>query len=297
MAVSQMNTYTQVGAVEEVSDIVTMVSPTKTPALTLFGSEPTDNTMFQWQEDALAAVAVNAQVEGAAAVAASMDPTTMRSGYTQIFEKTVSVAGSARKRKMYGTTDEFARQMAKKTKEIKLDVEHALVGTAQAAVAGDGSTARKLTGVQVQNAAGAIFANGGTARALTETILLAAGAAVYASGGEPTILMIKPTDSQIVAAMSAATGRLRDFGSMKKIVNVVDIYECPYGEYKVVLNRVMRASDALLLDPTMWKMRPFRPWQTEKLAKTGDFDASMLIGEFGVANSNFLSSGNIRDLS
>lgn len=297
MAVTKMDTYTQVGAVEEVSDIVSLISPTKTPALTLFGSEPTDNTYFQWQEDALDAVAVNAQVEGAAAIAANMNPTTMRTGNTQIFEKTVSVSGSAQRRKMHGTTNEFNRQLAKKSKEIKLDMEHALVGLAQAGVAGDSVTARKLTGVQIQHVAGAIQANGGTPRAFSETLLLAAGEAAYNAGAEPTILMIKPADAKIVSAMAAATGRHRDMDDMRKIVNVVDVYVCPYGEYKVVLNRVQRTSDALLLDPSMWKLRPFRAWQTEKLAKTGDSDQSMLLGEYGLSNKNYASGINVRDLS
>ena len=49
--------------------------------------------------------------------------------------------------------------------------------------------------------------------------------------------MIKPADAQTVANFAASSGRERDFGTGKTVVNVVDIYVSPYGTYKTVLNR------------------------------------------------------------
>ena len=62
--------------------------------------------------------------------------------------------------------------------------------------------------------------------------------------------MIKPADAQTVANFAASSGRERDFGTGKTVVNVVDIYVSPYGTYKTVLNRHQITSRAFLIDPT-----------------------------------------------
>ena len=296
MAASKFTTYDQVGKKEEVSDIITILSPTETPALTMLGDEATDNTLYQWQEDALAAPAVNAQVEGADAPAASQTATTMRSGTTQIFSKTVKVAGAANRMKMYGAPKELARQMTKKSKEIKRDLEYALVGTAQTQVTGDDSTARKFNSIQAQTTNSA--ANGGTPRAFTETLLLTQSQLAYTNGSDISVLMVKPADTLIIAGFAAATGRQREYyPDDKKITNVVNIYESPFNTLKVVKNRWLKTTDALFLDPSMWKRRVYRDWFTQELAITGDFIAKQIIGEFGLTHRNYSDGVLLTDLS
>ena len=48
-----MESYTVVGTKEDVSDVITMISPTKTPFLSSIGTRPVHNKIFEWQEDAL----------------------------------------------------------------------------------------------------------------------------------------------------------------------------------------------------------------------------------------------------
>lgn len=298
MATAFVKTYDQVGRKEEVSDIITILTPSETPALTMLGSEPTDNILYQWQEDTLDAPAANAQVDGADAPAANQGATTMRSNTTQIFAKTVKVSGSANASKMYGVTKEFARQMAKKGKEIKRDVEYALVQSAQVTVTGDNATARKFAGFQGQTNAGSKLANSGTPRALTENLVLTASQTAYTNGSDISVLMIKPADSLIVAGFAAATGRLREFETgERKITNVINIYESPFNTLKVVKNRQMKTTDAMFIDPSMWKLRPYRNWFTIDLAVTGDFTAKELIGEFGLTHRNWDDGIWLTDLS
>ena len=49
-------TYEQVGIKEDISDVISNISPTKTPFQTSIGNEKITNTLFQWQTDALRAV-------------------------------------------------------------------------------------------------------------------------------------------------------------------------------------------------------------------------------------------------
>lgn len=292
-----MNTYVQVGKVEEISEEISLISPTNTPFYSMIGSESVSNTLYEWMEDKLDAPASNAAVEGADAPAANQVPVSMRQNYTQIFTKTVSTTGTADKMALHGKPGvEFARQMAKKSKEIKRDVEYALVGTRQAAAAGNSTTARTFGGAQAQFDASVTLDAATTA--LTETLIETAAQNAYTQGGDPDTLIIKPSDSIKISAFAAATGRQRFLeADGKKIVNVVNIYVTPFGELKVVMDRWIAATDALLVDAGMWKLKIFRNWFTKQLAETGDAHKSQIIGEFGLAHRNYFSGAMIINLT
>ncbi|GAB5503421.1 SU10 major capsid protein [Pyruvatibacter sp.] len=292
---AQYKSYDTVGAKEDVDDIISNLSPTDTPFQSLIGGENINSKLFEWQEDSLDDVRDNAQVEGFEASDATLAPTVMRDNTTQILEKTIKVSGSTDAIDHYGRDKETAYQLRKASKELKRDFEHGLVGTAQTKVTGDSSTARKFAGVQAQIHAD-VTTDAGTAP-LTETLVVDAGEKLYTAGADSSILMIKPSDSKIVAAFAQAAGRERDLKNESKIVNVVDVYVSPFGECKVVMNRWLRATDALLFDPAMWKKQTLRSWSRETLAKTGDSTKIMIVGEFSLKHRNYKGSGLIENLT
>src|SRR3546814_10514390 len=57
-------TYDSVGAKEDVSDVISMLTPHKVPFSTSIGSETVKQKVYQWQEDELDPAQDNAQVEG-----------------------------------------------------------------------------------------------------------------------------------------------------------------------------------------------------------------------------------------
>ncbi len=101
-------TYDQIGIKEDISDVITNISPTTTPFQSLLKNERVNNTLFQWQEDSLASVGNNAVVEGADATDSDMTPTVMRSNVTQIMQKTVRISGTADSVSTYGRAKETA---------------------------------------------------------------------------------------------------------------------------------------------------------------------------------------------
>ena len=119
----------------------------------------------------------------------------------------------------------------------------------------------------------------------------------YTNGSDPTLFMIPPGKAQVLAGFSAASGRNREISQGKTLVNVIDLYVSPYGEYKVVLNRHMLASVALLIDPTMFKQCVLRPFSRTLLAKTGDADTHMVVGEYSCKHTNFGDSVKITGLT
>lgn len=305
MSSTFFKTYDQVGIKEDISDVITNISPTKTPFQSLIKTERVNNRLFQWQEDSLAAVASNAQQEGFTASDSAMAATVMRSNYTQIMAKTVNVSATADTVSTYGRAKETAYQLAKKADELKRELEFHLVGKAQNASAGaDGSAARTFAnafGTDVNSNAvidSSVTVDAGTA-ALTETHILTAGQKMFEAGSEGKYLMIKPADSLLVAAFPQASGRYRTFdgGKEKTVVNVVDLYVSPFGEYKVVLNRFQKATEALIVDPSMWSLAVLRPWTRELLAKTGDNDRHLIVGEFSLKHKNYKGTGRITGLT
>ena len=138
---------------------------------------------------------------------------------------------------------------------------------------------------------------GGTA-ALTEAMILANGQALYAAGGDAKVLMVKPADSLLISAFTGASGRSREFNDGNKtLTNVVNLYVSPFGEYKVVLNRHQMTTHAFLLDPSMWRTASLRPFARTLLAKTGDSDTHMVVGELGLMHKNPSGSGQINALT
>lgn len=296
---AMITTYEQVGKKEDVSDIISNISPTKTPFQSAIGSEKVNNTLFQWQEDSLRAVATNAHAEGADAVDATIVPTVMRTNYTQILSETVKTSGTADVVSTYGRAKESAYQLAKSSSQVKRDFENALVGTAQDKAAGDNTTptARTFAGYQKQIASGNITYTGAGPAALDEAHFLTNLQTVYNAGAEPNTVMVTPSNSLIVADFAKASGRYRTMqtgtGGDNEVVNAVDVYVSPFGRVMIKLNRFLKSGNTLVFDPAQWKKSTLRNWTRQTLAVTGDAMRQMLVGEFSLKHSNQAASGII----
>ncbi len=289
-------TYSQVGKAEDVSNILSDITPTDTPMMTMAKTEKVSARTFSFLEDSLRAAASNAKVEGADAADITLIDIVERTNNTQILEETFRISGSADAVKTYGRAKETALQLGKTLKSIKRDLEFSLVGVDQAAVAGSSSVARKMASMINQISTG-VDAGANASDALTEAKLLEAGQTAFNNGSDPSVFMIKPADAQIVAGFSASAGRNREVAQGKTLVNVIDLYVSPYGEYKVVLNRHLETSHALLIDPSMFKVCVLRPFTRTLLAKQGDSDRHMVVGEYSCKHSNFGDSVKITGLS
>lgn len=312
---TQFKTYDQVGIKEDISDVITNISPTLTPFQSLLKSEKVANTVFGWQEDSLNAVADNAQVEAFTASDSTLIPTVLRQNYTQIMAKTVNVSATSDAVSTYGRAKETAYQLSKKSAELKREFEYHLVGKAQNAAAGDSSTARTFAnafgtyvgGASVIHADTTVTVDGDSGTAgnqagpLTEDAVLSANQKLYEAGSDASYIMVKPSDSLLVAAFAKAAGRYREINNGmagdKTLVNAIDLYVSPFGEQKVVINRFIKATEALVFKPEMFRLVTLRPFTRELLAKTGDSDRHLIVGEFSMKCLNSKGVARITNLS
>src|SRR5919108_2426592 len=213
-------TYSAVGNREDLSDVITRIDPTDTPFMS--GIEKTKATAVnhEWQVQALAPAAPNAALEGDDADVADAVTATVRLGHIcQISDKVARVTGTQQAVEHAGRDDELAYQEMLKGLELKRDMEAILVGTNQAKVTGNDTTARKtasvLSWIKTNTSKGAsgsdpAAADGtgsrtdGTQRAFVESSLKTVLQSIWNNGGKPDIIMTGGLNKQ---AFSTFTGR------------------------------------------------------------------------------------------
>ncbi|WP_445779231.1 DUF5309 domain-containing protein [Shewanella sp.] len=309
-------TYTAIGQREDLSDIIYNISPTDTPLMSSIGKTKATAVYHEWQVDSLAAASLtNKAVEGADATSATMGVTTRAGNRTQIFQKTVQIAGTLEAVDKAGRKSEKAYQLAKASSEVKRDMELTLLSN-QLAAAGDSSTARTLGGLQawlatngdfgtsgVAGASGTTARTEGTDRTFTEAILKTVVKEVYTAGGNPKVLMVNPAHKQTVSAFAgiAAQRYMAPSNEATTIIGAADVYLSDFGTMSVVPNRFMNATNAcdetaFVIDPDMLAIAYLRPFSTNELAKTGDSEKTQLICEATLEVKNEAAHGIIADL-
>ena len=294
-------TYSAKGIREDLSNIITNISPEETPFQSNIGKESVTNTLYEWQTDTLQAAATNAQLEGDDV--GTYDPVTATvrmQNYCQISRKTVVLSATEEIVNKAGRKSELAYQLAKKGSELKRDME-LIMTNSQVAAAGSTSAARTTgsilafiktnTDAQTNGTEPSYttlpnsLRTDGNVRTFTETILKNVIQKVWTSGGMPKILMTGPVNKQRVSGFSGiAATRFNIEGGARPatIVGAADVYVSDFGNVSVVANRFQRERDGLVLDPEYASVAYLRPFQQIELAKTGDAEKRMLVVEYGL---------------
>lgn len=126
--IANLVSYELKGVKESFANWISNISPTDTPFVSMTSKEKVQNKYFQWQEDTLGAVqSNNAFAEGSDADATTLAPTSVRKNVTQIMRKVVQVSDTASSLASYGRGKELQYQMEKAAKELKRDIEWALL--------------------------------------------------------------------------------------------------------------------------------------------------------------------------
>lgn len=309
-------TYQAIGNREDLTDVIYNISPTETPFMSSVGKTKATAVYHEWQTDSLSdAVADNAAVEGADATSLTVTPTARVGNRTQISTKTVQIAGTQESVDKAGRKSEKAYQLAKASSELKRDMEKTLLSN-NVAASGDSSTARTLGGLQAwletnYVGAGTAGSDGTTARvsgadaAFTEDMLKSAVKQAFEQGGNPSVLMVTPTQKQVVSGFAgvAAQRYMAPAEKPTTIIGAADVYLSDFGTLSVVPNRFMTADAdddgevAFVLDPEYAAVAYLRPFQTNELAKTGDSEKTQLLVEYTLEVKNEKAHAIIADLA
>jgi hypothetical protein len=307
---STFKTYEAIGNREDLVDAIYLDSPTETPLLSQLERVKATAVYHEWQKQSLeAANTDNAVLEGADAVTDAATPTVRLGNYSQISDKVPRVSGTQEVVEHAGRSSEMDKQVALKTKELKIDMESILFGTNQARNAGAAGTARRTAsilswiktntdkaGSDPSAADGTGTRTDGTQRAFKESQLKSVLQSIWNNGGKPDTIAVGGFNKQVFSTFTGRATPTEDTKS-KKIVASVDFYDSDFGKQHIIACRNMRSRDCLVLQMDMWALATLRNMKMKELAVTGDSMRVQILTEYGLEARNEKSSGLIADLT
>src|SRR5574343_15873 len=306
-------TYSAVGNREDLADIAYSVNDCETPFLSKISRSSATGVKHEWTTTALAAASSsNFVLEGDDA---TTDAATTRArvyNYCAISDKVAQVSGTQEKVKKAGrrTKSEMADEMFHKLRELKRDVEAALLEN-NASVAGGATTPREVAGAQAWIAtnldkasdATACAGNGtdahtdGTPRALQESMVESALALAWTNGGNPTMGILNAFQKRKFSAFSGSSTKTSN-GDSTKVTNSVDIYIDPLGnEVRLVPCRQAPSDVIFFFDMEHVAFATLRDFSQYDLAKTGDSERKQIIVEYTLEMGNQKAHCAVTDLS
>lgn len=317
MAAEFGNTYDLRGLAEDVHDVIYNIDPVETPLFNMAKKRKATAVRHDWQIDTLDTPSnTNYHIEGADATYGSVPPTTVLSNYCQISRKTLMVSDTADTVRKYGRAEEFAYQLAKQGKSLKRDIETRMSQNGQSSAGTSTTAARAAAGFEAQcygnyvlptasnTGTTSAFAGGlfvaptdgtatGAGSTLTEDYLKSALAAAWTDGGDPSVILCGTYQKDKMSTFAGATAFSGNQVTVAKnaqgvVIGAIDLYRSSYGMHSVKLSRHIRSRNVFCIDPDHVFLAWLRPIKFEQLAKTGDAQKGMLVGEwtFGLSNPN-----------
>lgn len=322
-AANTFETYDAVGNREELSDKIWQITPEKTPYMSLIGRSKVKSVHPEWQTDTLGTPDTdNNQPEGNDWSYDAISPTVRVGNYCQISEKSFLISRTQEKTDKAARHSEKARETAKKSTELRIDMEVILLSNqASSAGSGDGATNRLLGGTRAwlttNDSLGAGGASGsfsggivnkatdGTQRALTKALIDAVVLSTANAGGEAKVLMMsnynKTVASRILDDADVVPNRKALGSGEATIVGAADMYLTDFGLITFVPNVQMTragaatARNVFLVDPSMASVGIFDDIMVNTPAQTGDALKRVLNVEYTLVVNNEAAHGVVAD--
>jgi len=306
------DSYDAVGIREDLSDIITNISPEETPFYTKCRKTSASNTLVEWQTDALRSSAANAHIEGDDTTADAATATSRLNNRTQIFKNAVTVPDTDEGLDKAGRAQEIAYQTLKIAKEQKLDIEKALFDN-NAKVAGSSTVARELAGAPAWLTSNTDFGanegadptgDGTDARTDETTTLIAFSQArfdgvmqsIWENGGNPDTVYLSAFQMNVALGF---TGNNNQRSSVQagdeRVVKSLAVYVTPWGTIEFMPSRENRSRDVFIMQDDMWEVATLRPTKNIELAKTGDATKRQVVTELTLCAKNEAANGGVFD--
>ena len=287
-------TYEAIGNREDLTDVITTISPIDTWVTGNTGSTQAEARFHEWQNDALTAAGENITIEGDTATTVQVTPTTRDGNYTQILRKVFQVTDTQNAVRVAGRESESSYQLTKHLKELARDIEYALVINASSA-SGASGTARRMTGllgwISTNNTTGTGTAN----EALTEDMLNDNLQDIWSAGGFPSNVLCGSFQKRTISGFSTNTRNIT--ASSKQVTAAIDIYESDFGTIAVRLHHQLNTTAPgtliVLGDMGHWVKAWLRPVRSEQLARVSSSERFMIEAELTLESRAEAGAGKI----
>ena len=303
---NNMSTYDATSIREDLSDVISNLTPEERPFMESVGRRDVSNTTFEWQVEELPSVVTTAREEGAVAENDASTPTVRVSNVTQILARNATVSGTQLAVDNAGkNSDELSHQMALISRALARDVETVLLANQAKASGSDGSPTRSTAGLGAwirtnvskasdganpTDAVGGDARNDGTQENFTEARLKDALKLAYEnSADQPSIIMTGPFQKTVLSTFSGRASSTQVVALPTKADEVqatVSVYIGDFGTYKSVVNRFQRDRDVWIVNPDYAKVAYLRPFEQKELSVAGDAEKRQITVEFGLQVDN-----------
>jgi hypothetical protein len=272
---------------EDLSDMITNISPAETPFLSNLSKASAQNVYHEWLTHTLVAAATAGGLEGDVASFSSPTTLTRDVNICQINRKYIAVSGTQEAVNKAGMKSEMAYRVINATKEIKRDLEMAMFQNTQY-ITGGSTTARSLKGV-------AGFATSvSTSAAVTAALVNSMLQTLWDNGGYPEVMYVNGAMKGKLSQLAAATTTNYSWdmkADAKKFSTAVDVWDGDFGVQRIVAAHQMTTQSVAALELQHWKHATLRPLQTVDLAVDGDNVKKMIQMESTLECRAPLSSG------
>lgn len=305
---------------EDLEDVIWELDPFDNYCINTFERIDATATFHEWEMDTLVAAATNRQLEGDTAAYTSIVSPTRAGNYCQISKKEFLVSGTQEAIAKAGRKSDVARQVKKQMRELKNDMERAIVIN-QGSSAGGATTARSSASIEawiattdnggngvrstttasastVGFSSGVCAAptDGTTTGALTETKFKEALQLAWTAGGDASVILVGTTQKGVISAFTGITTKTTQIPNDKVravIQASADMYVSEVGEHMIKLHRHVRASVVLAIDPEYWAVAYLRKPFSEEMAKTSDGVNRSMRAEFTLVSRNAAASAKV----
>lgn len=232
-------------------------------------------------------------VEGADAREARFKKRVRRENYTQIFDDTIEISGTAMAVAQHGIENLYAHEQAKKMVEVALQLEKAAIN----GVKYENGQVRQMGGMRSFITTNVIDGQGG---ALDMEMINDLAQKIYEKGGFATganhVVMVGAkqkralsqldTDQVVIDRADSARGQR------------VEMLVTDFGEFPIVLNNNVDAGELFFVDLNRIAVRPLngREFFHEYLGKRGDYVTGQILGEYTLEFRQEAAHGRIKNL-
>lgn len=319
---------------ESVDDVISNITPTATPILSMLSSETKRSVQPQWEIDTNdPPTAANAHYDGGLFGDIITGDTTVAprrvGNYNQIFRKHVQITRRAEKIDKYGRRSERDYQIAKKMPALKTDIEASICANVAATPEVVGTNPGRLAGFPVWLTTNDTFGTGGasgalsnttygfpttartdgTLRALSEAELLTAVRNAWVAGGEEDKkVWVSPAikdriNAWLFSGSSTRSGtQYQDQGAKQRrgmvALGSFDIWVTSFGSIEIGPSRNMRSRDVLVLDMSQFGIIKFEPIFVKDVAELAPGTRrTVLEADLTLKSTNEAASAGVFDIN
>lgn len=218
-------------------------------------------------------------VEGSDARAGRFKARARKSNFTQIFDETIAISGTAAATSQHGIDDLYEYEKQKKQQELALQLEKAVINGVKYE-SGNGLV-RQMGGLRnfvvtnVADAAGAVL----TADKLNDSFQAIYEKGGFATGGNYKIV-VGAKQKRAISNFASANIHLDRLDNGRG--QVVDHFVSDFGQAEIVLNNNVDANEVFIVDANRAAIKPLqtREFFHEYMGAKGDYVTGQIVGEY-----------------